>query len=141
MKLSRPINRAEFVAACVAAVFLFAGHADAQAAPKENTVFLKAFYALDEPRFLCVDIPGHRARVNVARALSVHTCKEGIWHKDELFDRAALSKNQLRMPEYGLCAAAESAAEGAKLYLRECGGSARQTWKYENYRLRLQSHP
>ena len=46
-------------------------------------VFLKAFYPLDEPRFHCVDIPGHKARVNVERPLSVHTCKEGIWHNDE----------------------------------------------------------
>jgi hypothetical protein len=119
--------------------------ADSAQAPlagkEENIVYLKAFYALDEPRFHCVDIPGHKARVNTARALSVHTCKEGIWHKDELFDRAALAKGQLRMPEYKLCVAAESATEGAKLYLKKCDTSALQTWQHVNYRMQLKAHP
>ena len=57
---------------------------------KAENVFLKAFYSLDEPRFLCVDIPGHKSRVNTSRPLSVHTCKEGIWHKDEIYDSMSL---------------------------------------------------
>ena len=59
-------------------------------AAKEGAVFLKAFYALDEPRFHCVDIPGHRDRVNVKAALVVHTCKEDIWNLDERFDPSAI---------------------------------------------------
>lgn len=111
--------------------------AGAQSAP----VFLKAFYPLDEPRFHCVDIPGHKARVNVARPLSVHTCKEGIWHKDELFDPAAVKQGHLRMPEYGLCVEATGASEGAKLILKACGRSALQIWQHKNYRLVLKAHP
>ncbi|MBT5046865.1 MAG: hypothetical protein HOM58_00055 [Rhodospirillaceae bacterium] len=111
--------------------------ASAQSAP----VFLKAFYPLDEPRFHCVDIPGHKAKVNVTRPLSVHTCKEGIWHKDELFDPAALKKGHLRMPEYGLCVEATEASEGAELILKACGSSALQIWQHKNYRLVLMAHP
>lgn len=106
-----------------------------------GAVFIKAFYPLDEPRFHCVDIPGHRSRVNTAAALVVHTCKEGIWNLDERFDPAALARGALRMPEYGLCVAAASAADGAKLFLRKCDGSALQVWRFENYRLRLAGHP
>ena len=84
---------------------------------------MKAFYALDEPRFHCVDIPGHRSRVNTAAALVAHTCKEGIWNLDGHFDPAAVAKGLLRMPEYGLCVAAVSATDGAKLMLRKCDGS------------------
>lgn len=110
--------------------------AGAQAAP----VFLKAFYPLDESRFHCVDIPGHKARVNVARPLSVHTCKEGIWHKDELFDPAALKQGHLKMPEYGLCIQAAAATDGAKLSLKTCGDSPLQIWQHKNYRLVLKAY-
>ncbi len=113
----------------------------AQSPTGSLAVFLKAFYPLDEPRFHCVDIPGHKARVNVERALSVHTCKEGIWQKDELFDQAALQQGHLKMPEYGLCIEASDAKDGAPLSLKNCSRSALQIWRHENYRLILQDHP
>jgi len=103
--------------------------------------FLKAFYPLDEPRFHCIDIPGHKSRVKTERPLVVHTCKEGIWHKDELFDSRAIDKNQLRMPEYDLCVQAETNQEGAKLVLKECGVSDLQLWEHKNYRLVLKRYP
>ena len=106
-----------------------------------DPVFLKAFYPLDEPRFHCVDIPGHKDRVDTARPLSVHTCKEGIWHKDELFAVAALTQGQLNMPHYGLCVAAENARDGAALSLKPCDGTALQNWTYRDYRLTLAAHP
>lgn len=131
-----------------AAAFLFcalalggAGTSLAAEAAKENVVFLKAFYPLDEPRFHCVDVPGHRSRVNVAAPLVAHTCKEGIWNLDELFDLDAALLGILRMPEYGLCVAAESVSEGAKLRLRKCDGSALQRWRFSNYRVGLLAHP
>ena len=130
------------VVACLAAVLAacaFAPH-QAQAAGRD-VVFIKVFYALDEPRFHCVDIPGHRSRVNTAAALVVHTCKEGIWNLDGHFDPAAVSKGLLRMTEYGLCVAAVSATDGAKLVLGKCDGSTLQNWRFENYRLSLKAHP
>ena len=103
-------------------------------------VYLKAFYPLDEPRFHCVDIPGHRARVDVSRPLNVHTCKEGLWHRDELFDPAALKAGQLKMPEYDLCVAATAATDGAKLSLKPCADTPLQNWRYANFRLKLKAH-
>ncbi|MFP6889196.1 MAG: hypothetical protein VCF07_05480 [Nitrospinota bacterium] len=124
-------------AALWACLFLpFGARAQAAPAAQGGAVFLKAFYALDEPRFLCVDIPGHHSRVNVAAALVVHTCKEAIWNLDERFDPSAISTGRLRMPEYGLCVS----VGGARLFLRECAGSALQTWEYINFRLRLKRH-
>tara|TARA_B100000029_G_scaffold188972_2_gene186748 strand:+ start:27188 stop:27814 length:627 start_codon:yes stop_codon:yes gene_type:complete len=108
---------------------------------QEKQTFLKAFYPLDEPRFHCIDIPGHKTRVKTERPLVVHTCKEGIWHKDELFDSRAIEKNQLRMPEYDLCVQAESNQEGAKLVLKECKKTDLQLWEHKNYRLVLKQHP
>jgi hypothetical protein len=106
-----------------------------------ETVFLKAFYPLDEQRFHCVDIPGHKSRVNTARPLSVHTCKEGIWHKDELFDPAAIKQGQLKMPEYDLCVEAANAQHGANLVLKPCTKSPQQSWIHRNYRLALKAYP
>jgi hypothetical protein len=106
-----------------------------------ETVFLKAFYPLDEPRFHCVDIPGHKSRVNTARPLSVHTCKEGIWHKDELFDLTFLKQGQLKMPEYDLCVEASNAQSGANLILKSCNKSPLQSWVHRNYRLILKAYP
>ncbi len=128
-------------AACLAvfAALAFFPH-QAQAANKD-VVFIKAFYPLDEPRFHCIDIPGHRDRVRTTAALLVHTCKEGIWNLDEQFDPAAVGKGMLRMPEYDLCVAAASAADGAKLMLKKCDGSALQDWRFANYRLSLKAHP
>lgn len=110
---------------------------------QDNTdeVFLKAFYPLDEPRFHCVDIPGHKERVNVERPLSVHTCKEGIWHRDEIFDLSAVANGQLRMPEYDRCLEAESSDPTAKIVLKSCSKSELGTWVYDNYRMKLSAHP
>ena len=133
---------AQFAAAACLAVFAalaFFVH-QAQGMEKE-VVFIKAFYPLDEPRFHCIDIPGHRDRVRTTAALLVHTCKEGIWNLDEQFDPAVVRKGQLRMPEYGLCVAAASPTDGAKLVLKKCDGSALQNWRFENYRLSLKAHP
>ena len=71
----------------------------------------------------------------------VHTCKEGVWHKDELFDIAAIKLGHLKMPGYRLCIGAESVQSGAKLKLEDCGRSALQLWHYNNYRLSLKAHP
>lgn len=120
---------------------LASGYAFAQENPDPDAVFLKAFYSLDEPRFHCVDIPGHKDRVNVGRPLSVHTCKEGIWHKDELFDYRGMDDGQLLMHEYDLCIEASEIQDGAALLLKPCELSALQVWEHDNYRLRLKAYP
>ncbi|MFL2669513.1 MAG: ricin-type beta-trefoil lectin domain protein [Alphaproteobacteria bacterium] len=108
---------------------------------RAENVFLKAFYPLDEPRFLCIDIPGHKSRVNTSRPLSVHTCKEGIWHKDEIFDSVPLQRGHLKMPEFNLCVEATSARDASELVLKTCDQSPLQLWSYQNYRLALKSDP
>ncbi|MGI9521129.1 MAG: hypothetical protein ACR2PG_05715 [Hyphomicrobiaceae bacterium] len=106
-----------------------------------TVVFLKAFYPLDEPRFHCVDVPGHKERVNTRRPLAVHTCKEGIWHGDELFDIAALKNGLLRMPQFDICVTASTTENAAELFLKPCVRSDLQVWQYSNYRLRLVAYP
>ena len=128
-------------AACLAVVATLVLSPNQAQGMEKEVVFIKAFYPLDEPRFHCIDIPGHRDRVRTTAALVVHTCKEGIWNLDGQFDPAAVKKGMLRMPEYDLCVAAAEAKDGAKLVLRKCDGTALQNWRFENYRLRLKAHP
>lgn len=111
------------------------------ASSKPLEFFLKSFYTLDEPRFFCVDIPGHKSRVNTSRPLSVHTCKEGIWHRDEIFYSLDYSKSLLKMPDYDLCMEPESLKQSSKIYLKTCSRVSRQVWRYQNYRLVLENHP
>ena len=44
----------------------------------EEGVFLRVIAPLDEARGYCLDIPGHRAGVQIANPLQVHTCKHGV---------------------------------------------------------------
>ena len=129
------------VVACLAVFAVLSMFAHQAQGMEREVVFIKAFYPLDEPRFHCIDIPGHRDRVRTAAALVVHTCKEGIWNLDGQFDPAAVAKGMLKMPEYDLCVAAASATDGAKLLLKKCDGAALQNWRFENYRLSLKAHP
>ena len=94
------------VVACLSVVFSVLAFApkEAQAAGKD-VVFIKAFYPLDEPRFHCIDIPGHRDRVRTTAALVVHTCKEGIWNLDGQFDPAGVKEGHApdaRIREFSL---------------------------------------
>ena len=122
--------------------------ADAQRQPApepingaEKGAYLKAALPLDEPRHLCVDIPEHGNRVNIARDLSVHTCKEGIWNLDERFAKEAIENKELKMPQYNLCVGASGAKSEAKLKLVKRGSSELAKWNYHEARLTLEGHP
>ena len=121
--------------AAFAAVAVFCASANAE------QVFVKAVAPLDEPRGLCLDIPGHRSRVNVDAPLVVHTCKWGLWNFDERFDGDALANGDLRLPEYGVCAGVRAASEGAEILLADCDGTALRRWTYADGRLRLVAAP
>ena len=120
--------------------------ASAQTMPSQNVaspqeILLRIEAPLDEPRGLCVDIPGHRERVNVNRPLVVHTCKWDIWNLDERFDANAVDKGGLRMPSYGLCAGVQSADEAADIILGACDGAPVRSWQFEGGRFRLAADP
>ena len=132
--------------AAVAAALALAGQAAAQSsAPDKDAaaheVFLRLKAPLDEPRGLCVDIPGHRERVNVNRPLVVHTCKWEIWNLDERFDAEAVDRGELRMPAYGQCVGVATAAAGANVVLGPCDGASVRRWNVANGQIRLAAGP
>ena len=79
---------------------------------------------LDEPEFYCVDVPGFGASLDLAAALSAHTCKPGA--DDELFRSGTPLPGHLQMPAYQLCMAAAAAEDAADLFLEDCSDSPLQ---------------
>ena len=117
----------------IAAAMAIGGHAAAQTPLARDEaavddVFLRIAAPLDEPRGLCVDIPGHRDRVDVTRPLVVHTCKWGVWNLDQRFDAVAVDVGLLVMPAYRLCVGAVAAQHAAHIVLAECDGDVLRSW-------------
>ena len=100
-------------------------------------VLVRLIAPLDEPRGLCLDIPGHRDRVRVNAPLMVHTCKWGIWNFDERFDRGRLSSGQLVMPHYNLCLVPRW--PDGRITLSECDSGSQ--WIFDSGLLRSASKP
>ncbi len=61
--------------------------------------------------------------------LQVHTCKNGMWNLDGIFDSSALEeRGALRMPHFKLCVEATVGGTGADLILASCEASGLQQW-------------
>ena len=85
---------------------------------------------LDEPEFYCVDVPGFGSSLNLAAALSAHTCKPGA--DDELFHSGTPLPGNLQMPAYQLCLEAAAAEPAASLFLKECSDSQLQRFSLDS---------
>ena len=100
-------------------------------------VLVRLIAPLDEPRGLCLDIPGHRDRVRLNAPLMVHTCKWGMWNFDERFDKSRLALGQLVLPHYGLCLVPRWS--DGRITLAEC--EAGRQWTFDGSLLRSASKP
>lgn len=129
------------IAGVMAVVASFSGTALAQSKSTGQEVFILSAAPLDEPRGLCLDIPGHRDRVDVGRNLVVHTCKRDVWNLDERFAAAAFDRGLLRMPAYDLCAVARGDRSGDAVRLVSCDGTAAQRWIFSETRLMPVANP
>lgn len=105
----------------------------------DKAPYIRSALPLDEPRHLCIDLPGHGASANPDAPFTVHTCKDGMWNYDERF-RWTESGSGLQMPQYGKCLAAAEASVGADIVLVDCGSENAQLVS-ENARLKLQANP
>ncbi len=135
MKIPERTSVRRLFLACI--LFVIVG----SVAHAQEWVLIKSVAPLDEPRGLCLDIPGHRDRVNVKAAMVVHTCKWGLWNHDERFDRVAITRGELRMPAYDLCVGATGTEDGARLALFSCNGHPDRIWRWSEGRFRLEGAP
>ena len=107
----------------------------------DKVAYIKAALPLDEPRHLCIDVPGHGAAANPERPLGVHTCKDGMWNLDQRFRWHGDGGSLLLMPQYDLCLAASAGSARAEIVLAECATSALTVWQHKDSKLRLESRP
>ena len=105
----------------------------------DTAPYIRSALPLDEPRHLCIDLPGHGSSADIEAPFSVHTCKDGMWNYDERF-RWTADGVGLEMPQYEKCLAAETTAAGGSVILAECGSDNAQIL-YENGRLKLTANP
>ena len=95
-----------------------------------DELFLRVIAPQDEPSGYCLDIRGHRDGVRLQSPLQVHTCKNGMWNLDGIFDTAALvERGVLRMPHFDLCVEATTDNRGANLMLASCKEEGLQKWR------------
>lgn len=78
---------------------------------------------LDAPKRYCLDLEGYAYTTDTSAPVIVHSCKEGFF-KDGTWKVDYPQAGQIYLPEYDLCAAAESLEEGASVVLRDCADSA-----------------
>ncbi len=113
------------------AIFLFTGLflIATAGSSKADELFLRVVAPHDEPRGYCLDIRGHRDGVRLQSPIQVHTCKNGMWNLDGIFDTAALERGALHMPHFDLCVEAATASAGADLMLASCEAAGLQEWR------------
>ena len=108
-----------------------------------DELFLRVIAPHDEPSGYCLDIRGHRDGVRLQSPLQVHTCKNGIWNLDGIFDAGALvERGALHLPHFDLCVEATTARTGADLMLAACEAAGPQKWRQlETGEIVLASNP
>jgi len=81
--------------------------------------------AMDAPKRYCLDLEGYAFTTDTSAPVIVHSCKEGFF-KDGTWMVDYPQPGQIYLPEYELCAAAESLQEGADVILQSCSDAPLQ---------------
>ena len=100
-----------------------------------DDVYIRVSEALDEWRYYCLDIPGNSDELAGVR-LSVHTCKEGMQHRDMIFSNERTANGDLYMTDYDLCIEANTQEVGSFIQLAKCTGNSPQKWDFSDENIR-----
>ena len=101
----------------------------------DDATYVRSALPLDEPRHLCIDLPGHGSSIQLDAAFTVHTCKDGMWNLDQRIEWSS-DKAELKMPQYDKCLAAKAVNAGEEIFLADCD-SANTQWVSKQSRLQL----
>jgi len=111
------------------ATLMFFVHASrAQEFPGGNFMLTAA---LDAPKRYCLDLEGYAYITNLDAPVIVHSCKEGFF-KDGTWRVDYPQPGQIYLPEYELCAAADSATQDAEVVLQECSDAPLQHFQFRD---------
>lgn len=100
-----------------------------------DDVYIRVSEPLDEWRHYCLDIPGNNDDF-VGVQLNVHTCKEGMQHRDTIFSYERTASGDLYMPDYDLCIEPVAQEAESPIQLANCTGDMRQKWDFGNDQIR-----
>jgi len=87
--------------------------------------------ALDAPKRYCLDLEGYAFTTDTSAPVIVHSCKEGLF-KDGTWKVDYPLLGNVYLPEYELCAAAESLQEGANVILQGCSDASLQQFAFRD---------
>ena len=93
-----------------------------------DDVFIRTAHVLDEPRYYCIDIPNFDESPESIE-MWLHTCKEGMTHRDTIFSLTKAKMGALFMTDFGLCIEADVLSAGSALKLAACNEDANQNWE------------
>jgi cytochrome c553 len=109
--------------------FLILGQASyAQEFPGGNFMLTAA---LDAPKRYCLDLEGYAYITDLDAPVIVHSCKEGLF-KDGTWRVDYPQLGHIYLPEYELCAAADSATQDAEVVLQECSDAPLQHFEFRD---------
>jgi hypothetical protein len=87
--------------------------------------------ALDAPKRYCLDLEGYAFTTDTSAPVIVHSCKEGLF-KDGTWRVDYPLPGNIYLPEYKLCAAADSLQEGAAVVLQDCSDAPLQQFVFRD---------
>ena len=96
-----------------------------------DDIFIRVSSELDDPRHYCLDIPNNDMNP-LGIEMFLHTCKEGIRHRDAIFSAARTEESEIFMPDYDLCLEATSVEPGSTVRLANCTGDVTQEWDFSD---------
>jgi cytochrome c oxidase subunit 2 len=121
----RPIVLSAFISAAL----MFLGSASQAQEFFGGNFMLKD--ALDAPKRYCLDLEGYAFTTDTSAPVIVHSCKEGLF-KDGTWKVDYPLPGNVYLPEYKLCAAAESLQEEANVVLQSCSDALLQKFVFRD---------
>jgi len=96
-----------------------------------DDIYIRVAEPLDEFRYYCLDIPGSRDQL-IGHQLNVHTCKDGMWHRDMIFSSERTAAGVMYMPEYDVCVETSGPEVDSTVHLNNCNDDALQKWDFSD---------
>jgi|SaaInl5LU_22_DNA_1037371.scaffolds.fasta_scaffold08695_2 hypothetical protein len=117
--------------------FAFCSPIFAQAQSDTNNLFTLQS-DLDEPRGVCIDIPGFRATIDLNVPVVAHTCKPNPDAREDMLFRLDFPRaGNIYNAEYQVCLDTVETLERGSVYVRPCSNSDTQNFvRGENGELR-----
>tara|TARA_B100001029_G_scaffold179369_1_gene188619 strand:- start:1102 stop:1662 length:561 start_codon:yes stop_codon:yes gene_type:complete len=89
---------------------------------------------LNDSRGFCIDIMGYKSSADPNKVIQAHSCYsyQGEISVDQSFDNSRILLNELYIPYFNVCIAAEKVEESSPLKLKNCDKTDKQKFIFQN---------